>query len=677
VSNSGWNATIAPGNTVSFGFVAAPGANAGPPSKYTLNGGSTTTPSLPTITIDDAIKAEGNVGSSQMAFAVRLSKAAASPIVVDYVTADGTAKAGADYLAATGRLTFAPGETSKTVAVQLVGDMVVEPTEAFTVKLSGASGATTERGTATGTIQNDDTFPQPGVTVSYKMTSDWGSGFNGEITVTNQSAAAVDGWGLEFDFPGTISSIWDARVVSQSGQRHLVAGAGWNSGIPAMGSVSFGFTASPGGGTVAPGAFAFRSGIGSGTTNRPPVATADAAFTSPGQAVTFSPLANDTDPDSDRLTLSSVSTPTNGTARANSDGSIIYTPRAGFSGADTFTYAIADSRGAKATGQVTVQVRNVTAAQWPERTFAPYIDIGLYPTFNIAEATQAMGVKHVTLAFITADPSSRPAWGGYAEYAVNGGAFDLGVRNQIAALRAAGGDAMVSFGGASGRELAETITDVAALKTAYRSVVDAYNLSAVDFDIEGAAAADRVSVDRRSAALTSLQQELAAEGKSLQIWLTLPVLPTGLTHDGLYVVNSAVRAGVHLAGVNIMTMDYGESAAPNPTGRMGDYAIQAGESLHTQLGTIYGTSKTPAQLYRMIGNTPMIGLNDVTTEVFDQQEAREVVAWAREKGVGRISMWSLNRDFQHPSGRIGYVDLKSSSILQRPYEFSKIFLTYM
>ena len=95
------------------------------------------------------------------------------------------------------------------------------------------------------------------------------------------------------------------------------------------------------------------------------------------------------------------------------------------------------------------------------------------------------------------------------------------------------------------------------------------------------------------------------------------MLPTGLTADGLYVLQSALEYGVKLAGVNIMTMDYGDGAAPNPQGQMGTYAIDAAESLFAQLRTLYGPAPTNAQLWQMVGVTPMIGLNDVTSEIFD------------------------------------------------------------
>ena len=165
------------------------------------------------------------------------------------------------------------------------------------------------------------------------------------------------------------------------------------------------------------------------------------------------------------------------------------------------------------------------------------------------------------------------------------------------------------------------ITNVNALQAAYQSVIDAYGLTRIDFDIEGAAVADRASIDRRSEALAALQQNAAAAGKPLQVWFTLPVLPTGLTSDGLYVLQSALAHGVTITGVNVMAMDYGDSAAPSPGGRMGDYAIEAATSTFGQVKALYGGAKTDAQLWAMIGVTPMIGLNDVTTEVFDQAAA--------------------------------------------------------
>lgn len=609
VSGAFWNNTIAAGSRLSFGFIANPGGAAATPTQFILNGvrldGTTPPPPpppvVPGISVADASVTEGNSGSSIASFLVSLSQATTAPVTVSYATANGTATAGSDFQSKTGTLTFGPGETQKTITVNITGDTTVESNETFQVVLANPVNGTLADGSATGTIVNDDTAPPPpppppptsSGSASFRVTDDWGSGFGGEITVTNTGSGTLTDWRLEFDFAGQISSIWNASIASRTGNHYVIKNVGWNGTLAAGASASFGFVGNPGGVTVGPTNFVL-SGAGTTNPNNP---------SNPGNTLPDAPA-------------------------------------------------------------------------WPAQHFAPYVDMTLYPTYNLVSAAQNQGIKFFTLAFIVADPQGQPAWGGYSEYRVNGGEYDTLMKQQIAGVRNLGGDVMVSFGGASNHELAEVITDVEALKAAYRSVIDAYKLTHIDFDIEGGASANKAAIDRRSQAIAALQQEAAAAGKTLSVWFTLPVLPTGLTPDGLYSVQSAVRYGVNIAGVNIMAMDYGGSAAPNPQGRMGDYAIQAATSLHSQLAAVYGAAKTDAQLWAMVGVTPMIGVNDVITEVFDQQEARELLAFAEAKGIGRLSMWSLNRDRQNPNGALLYPETTSSSIVQQPFEFSLLFASF-
>jgi hypothetical protein len=111
----------------------------------------------PVLRITDASKAEGNSGTTPFTFTVTLSPASAGPVTVKYATANGTALAGSDYAAVPATLlTFAPGQTSKTVTVNVMGNTTVEPNETFAVNLSAASGATIFDGQGVGTILNDD-----------------------------------------------------------------------------------------------------------------------------------------------------------------------------------------------------------------------------------------------------------------------------------------------------------------------------------------------------------------------------------------------------------------------------------------------------------------------------------------------------------------------------------------
>jgi hypothetical protein len=109
------------------------------------------------ITINDVTVAEGDTGTATATFTVTLSKENSRAVTVDYATANGTATAGSDYVAvAATTLTFAAGETSKTVAVTVNGDTVDEMDETFLVNLTNATNATITDAQGVGTIQGAD-----------------------------------------------------------------------------------------------------------------------------------------------------------------------------------------------------------------------------------------------------------------------------------------------------------------------------------------------------------------------------------------------------------------------------------------------------------------------------------------------------------------------------------------
>lgn len=112
---------------------------------------------LVTVSISDAVlNAEGDIGTRQMIFTVSLSVASEKPITVDFTTSDDTAHDSSDYAATSGTLSFAVGETEKTIAVMIRGDMQFETNETFVVSLSSPVNTTVDDGEAIGTITNDD-----------------------------------------------------------------------------------------------------------------------------------------------------------------------------------------------------------------------------------------------------------------------------------------------------------------------------------------------------------------------------------------------------------------------------------------------------------------------------------------------------------------------------------------
>ena len=122
---------------------------------------------VPTLSVSDTDLPERNSGRSDARFTVKLSEPTNVPVTVNCVTANGTATvAGGDYVAAAWKLTFAPGETEKTLAVGVLGDTKIELDETFSLVLSNPSGATLEKATGTVTIRNDDVSPTAPVLVS-------------------------------------------------------------------------------------------------------------------------------------------------------------------------------------------------------------------------------------------------------------------------------------------------------------------------------------------------------------------------------------------------------------------------------------------------------------------------------------------------------------------------------
>ncbi len=113
----------------------------------------------PSLSIADASVAEGNGATTNLVFTVTLSSASGQPITVQWATADQTALAGSDYVAGSGTLTFAPGITAQTLSVAVLGDVLDELDETFTVGLSGATNASIAGATGVGTITDDDAPP--------------------------------------------------------------------------------------------------------------------------------------------------------------------------------------------------------------------------------------------------------------------------------------------------------------------------------------------------------------------------------------------------------------------------------------------------------------------------------------------------------------------------------------
>jgi hypothetical protein len=95
-------------------------------------------------------------------------------------------------------------------------------------------------------ILEDRTVPS-GVLANFTVLDNWGTGFEAQLSLVNQQTTPVPNWNLAFDMSASISSIWDATIVSHTGNHYVIGNAGWNSNIAAGAAISFGFIAAPDG----------------------------------------------------------------------------------------------------------------------------------------------------------------------------------------------------------------------------------------------------------------------------------------------------------------------------------------------------------------------------------------------------------------------------------------------
>ncbi|RGE20073.1 glycosyl hydrolase family 18 [Leucobacter sp. wl10] len=289
-------------------------------------------------------------------------------------------------------------------------------------------------------------------------------------------------------------------------------------------------------------------------------------------------------------------------------------------------------------------------ARWQDERFASerepwfdaYVDVTATPSYAF-ESLGSGGQRNVVLAFIVASRGNActPAWGGV--YGLDEAESNLDLDRRLARFRMLGGSAMVSFGGQANSDLALTCNSDSALAEGYGSVVDRYELGSIDMDVEGELLTDERAVQRQAAAIAEVQNGRKADG-GLDVWLTLPVAPDGLTFEGLRTVRAYLAAGVDLAGVNAMTMNYNSgSAGLGATVRDSLSAVQG------QLRALYqevGASIGDATAWSRVSATVMIGQNDVRNEVFGLADAKDLARFAADRGMVRMSMWSLNRDRQ-------------------------------
>lgn len=255
------------------------------------------------------------------------------------------------------------------------------------------------------------------------------------------------------------------------------------------------------------------------------------------------------------------------------------------------------------------------------RYFAPYAECWNYwGGWNGANTLDKIPTKNVTIAFVLSS-NGTPKFDG---------TMDINIFvSQAKAVQIQSGIVRISFGGATGTELALAIKDVDKLVEAYDSVITMYNTRHIDMDIEGAAASDTVSINRRNKALVILQKKYP----DLKVDYTLSCMQRGLESQGINILKDAKAQGVKVNAVNIMAMCYGTGET-----QMGKAAISAATATKKQCDDL-------GLIYNGVGITPQIGKNDTPNETFTIDNAKEVMAFVQKTPwVNFTAFWAVGLD---------------------------------
>jgi chitinase len=282
---------------------------------------------------------------------------------------------------------------------------------------------------------------------------------------------------------------------------------------------------------------------------------------------------------------------------------------------------------------------------------APYLDI-VSGDADLAGIYAKTGQASFTAAFVVADSAGNctPTWGGTA--AIGDGA----IKASIDEITANGGKVIVATGGETGTYL-EAACSASELASAYEKALDAAGSNYLDVDVEQAV--DPATV---TSALATLQK-----ARGTAITLTLPVDGTeaGLTDAAIALLTRAKDAGVEVT-VNAMTMNF------DAIGDWGAAMTTATEAVKDDVAGVW-SGRTDAQVYAMLGVTPMIGVND-TGGTTTPADAKTLLAWASSKGLGFVRFWSVNRD--NGGCTDGSVRPTCSGIDQDDYAFTSLFKGY-
>lgn len=287
---------------------------------------------------------------------------------------------------------------------------------------------------------------------------------------------------------------------------------------------------------------------------------------------------------------------------------------------------------------------------------APYEYLGWGNPQKPTDVMAATGTKTFTLAFILSDGGCNPKWDGSRE--LTGGSDESAIRS----IRGKGGDVVVSVGGWSGAKLGEKCGSASALAGAYQKVIDAYQLKALDIDIENTEFTNPTVRKRVIGALKIVK----TKNPGTLTYVTMGTTPNGPDSNGTDLIKQGAAAGLDNDGWVVMPFDFG-----GHSGTMGQATVSALEGLKPAVKSAYGYGDADA--YRHLGVSSMNGKTDDAGETVTLADFRTILAYAQQHHLARFAFWSVNRD--RPCGSGGDGD-SCSGVPQDPYAYTKIVVKY-
>lgn len=255
---------------------------------------------------------------------------------------------------------------------------------------------------------------------------------------------------------------------------------------------------------------------------------------------------------------------------------------------------------------------------------APYIYSNVSGAKDPVNVMKTTGVRAFTLAFILNKGNCSPIWD-------SGSLNDSSKSSRINKIRSAGGDVVVSFGGASGNKLGNACKDEKALAAAYQKVIDTYQLKAIDIDLESGEVSQSMKVLK---ALKIVKQK----NPGVQTIMTLGTGTGGLVGGEAKIPGQAKSIGSPVDNWTIMPFDFSDNDSNLDHGKA---TISASEGLHKQLKSALGGSDDA--IYRLQGISSMNGHTDTGGNV-TVANFKTMLGYVQQHHLSRFTYWELSRD---------------------------------